>query len=186
MCASRAFIDVLVGKLTAYVDAPSRPAPSILTPSWVASLAAVPSTHRFVSHAYAVQACRDPLGAATSCEPPAEPPVDEKADAPADTTARTLRATPTARRATPGMRSRTPAERTAIELLRRLGATSLTSGATDEEIRRAWRTLLRACHPDAHPHAGDADRAVLNARLRAVLRARDILDPRAVEHQAAA
>lgn len=186
MSASRAFIDVLVGKLTAYVDAPSRPAPSILTPAWVGSLAAVPFTHRFASHAYAVQACSDSLGPATWCEPPAEPAVDDRADAPVDATDRTLRATPTARRAAPGMRIRTPAERMAIELLRRLGATSLTSRATDEEIRAAWRRLLHTCHPDAHPHAGDADRAALTARLRAVLRARDILEPRTVEHDAAA
>jgi curved DNA-binding protein CbpA len=81
---------------------------------------------------------------------------------------------------------RTPAELTAIQLLRRLGAPHLREGSSDVEIRSAWRQLLRECHPDAHPHAREADRIVLTARLRAVIRARDILDAPTSARQEAA
>lgn len=188
MSASRSFIDVLVGKLTAYVDAASRPAPSILTPVWAASLDVVPVTPWAASRAY--------LGhlSATRVEEPASPGAADTAS-PRTTDAALgipwFEAITQVRTQGPPDRdtaatSRTPAELAAIQLLRRLGATSLTARASDLEIRAAWRQLLRECHPDAHPHAREADRVVLNARLRAVIRARDILEPRAAADQAAA
>jgi curved DNA-binding protein CbpA len=61
-------------------------------------------------------------------------------------------------------------------LLRRLGASHLHDGSSDTDIRSAWRQLLRECHPDAHPQAREAERIVLTARLRAVIRARDVLE----------
>ncbi len=69
-----------------------------------------------------------------------------------------------------GPRWRTPRERVAIQLLNRLGA-NLTDAATDEDIRSAYRQLVRETHPDRHQ---DADSAALEAharRLRAVIRA---------------
>lgn len=144
-------MDVLVGKLTAYVDATSRPTRSIQTPSWALSLEPVP-----VSPQVAFRA-RPSAGipwfdAIEQAVPSVSEPV--------------LRDLPV----------RTPAELTAIQLLRRLGAPHLHDGSSDADIRSAWRQLLRECHPDAHPHAREADRIVLTARLRAVIRARDILD----------
>lgn len=67
---------------------------------------------------------------------------------------------------------------TAIQLLQRLGATSLGVHSSDAEIKSACRQLMRTFHPDAHPAAKDADRSILTARLRAVIVARDILDAR--------
>jgi hypothetical protein len=71
---------------------------------------------------------------------------------------------------------RSPAELTAIGLLHRLGATTIDAASTDDELRTAWRSLLLACHPDAHPHVQGAERAALTARVRAVLRVKAILD----------
>jgi hypothetical protein len=172
MSASRAFIDVLVGKLTAYVDASSRPAPSILTPAWVGALGTVHVAPTVASRAYGNQS------SASQSPPPARPWFEA--------IQQTTPQTPDTHGQAPSPKPRTPAELTAIELLRRLGATSLTARSSDHDIRTAWRQLLRECHPDAHPHAREADRVVLNARLRAVLRARDILDPRPAAHQNAA
>jgi hypothetical protein len=72
--------------------------------------------------------------------------------------------------------ARRPAELVAIHLLRRLGADDLGATSTPAEVRSAYRRLLRACHPDAHPQAREADRVVLNARLRAVVRAWEIFE----------
>lgn len=158
MSASRAFIDVLVGKLTAYVDASSRPAPQIATPWWVHALDTVPVTPRAASRAYVEQGASM---RAAAMDPPT-PAVCT--DAPV---------------------FRTPAELAAIQLLRRLGASSLTSRSNDADIRSAWRQLLRECHPDAHPGAGEAERQVLTGRLRAVIRARDIFESQATVAPAA-
>lgn len=66
--------------------------------------------------------------------------------------------------------SRTQRERLAIHLLNRLGAT-LTAAATDDEIRSAYRQLLRQSHPDMHPDASAADRDAHARKLRAIVRA---------------
>lgn len=193
MSASRSFIDVLVGKLTAYVDVSSRPAPSVLTPVWAASLDAVPVTPWAASRAYLDHLGTPRIeGPAANDAPTANTATSREAPRPTDTAAGLPWFEAIMQARTPGpaddaaATSRTPAELAAIQLLRRLGATSLTARASDLEIRAAWRQLLRECHPDAHPHAREADRVVLTARLRAVIRARDILEPRAAVDQAAA
>lgn len=188
MSASRSFVDVLVGKLTAYVDASSRPAPSILTPVCAPSLGAVPVTPWAASRAYRGHLESPPLEKPASDSAPSVN-TPRSGDTPAgipwfEAILQSRTACPA--QPDPAAAMRSPAELTAIQLLRRLGATTLTAHASDLEIRAAWRQLLRECHPDAHPHAREADRVVLNARLRAVLRARDILEPRAAADQAAA
>lgn len=73
---------------------------------------------------------------------------------------------------------RTDRERLAIHLLNRLGA-HLTVAATDEDVRRAYRQLVREAHPDRYP---DADRATLEGharRLRAIIRAWHVFQGRA-------
>lgn len=188
MSASRSFIDVLVGKLTAYVDASSRPAPSIMMPVWAPSFGVVPVTPWVASRAYLGQLGAPRTGkhasqVAADVQPPR--PTDAAAGVPwFEAIAQVRNDVPPARgTAAP---TRTPAELAAIQLLRRLGAPSLSPRSSDPEIRSAWRQLLRACHPDAHPEAREADRVVLNARLRAVIRARDILESRTACDQAAA
>lgn len=158
-------MDVLVGKLTAYVDASSRPASnpsaSIQTPWWVASLDRVPVSGQAAARAYVGHPGVYPAQPAGQ--------VDD---------ARTA-AAPAAVAATP----RTSAQLAAIQLLRRLGATDVDAASSDAALRSACRRLLRACHPDAHPAQDAAGRAVLTARLRAVLRAREVLGlPSAAAH----
>lgn len=51
----------------------------------------------------------------------------------------------------------------------------VTSVATVEEIRDAFRRRARELHPDLHPHADSADRARLALRFDAAREARDIL-----------
>lgn len=152
-------MDVLVGKLTAYVDASSRPASnpsaSIQTPWWVASLDRVPVSGQAAARAYVRHPGVRPA-------PPAGQVDARTASAPA---------APTAVAATP----RTSAQLAAIQLLRRLGATDIDAASSDAALRSACRRLLRACHPDAHPAQDAAGRVVLTARLRAVLRAREVL-----------
>ncbi len=182
MSASRSFIDVLVGKLTAYVDASSRPAPSIQTPWWIATLDAVPASARTASRVYTGHAAYDtaetrdpareaPTGAAPSAARLSARPWFEaiRQEAPVTEPAATSEA---------ALPARTPAELMAIELLRRLGAFDVHARSSDADLRSAWRRLLRDCHPDVHPHLREADRIVQSARLRALIRARDILDPR--------
>lgn len=74
--------------------------------------------------------------------------------------------------------SRTPRERLAMQMLNRLGA-SLDATATDEDVKRAYRQLVRETHPDRHQDAP----ATLDAhaqRLRAVIRAWDLFQGREV------
>jgi DnaJ-domain-containing protein 1 len=47
----------------------------------------------------------------------------------------------------------------------------VSSAADDTEIRRAYRKLVRAFHPDAHPSASDAERRSLSQRFQAVTEA---------------
>jgi len=167
MSASRSFIDVLVGKLTAYVDAPSRPTsdPSavIATPWGVAALDPLPATGGAVARAYGEHA-----GSAGPSEHAAG--ASRLADA-VPPSAATFGSEHADR-----VRPRTPAQRTAIQLLQRLGATDVHQASSDEQLRSACRRLLRACHPDAHPGLSEADRAVLSGRVRAVLQVRAVLD----------
>jgi hypothetical protein len=144
-------MDVLVGKLTAYVDASSRPARSILTPSWVLSLEPVPVSPQA---AFRARGSGGIPWFDAIARPGARPAPPDARDLPV----------------------RTPAELLAIQLLKRLGASHLHDGSSETDIRSAWRQLLRECHPDAHPHAREAERIVLTARLRAVIRARDVLE----------
>jgi DnaJ-domain-containing protein 1 len=44
-------------------------------------------------------------------------------------------------------------------------------GADETEIKRAYRRLARACHPDLHPEATDLERRTLSERFSAVTRA---------------
>ena len=75
---------------------------------------------------------------------------------------------------------RTPREQIGLALLNRLGA-NLTDAASDADVRRAYRHLVRATHPDLHP---EDDAAGLERRartLRAVIRAWDIFHGRGAE-----
>jgi hypothetical protein len=56
-------------------------------------------------------------------------------------------------------------------------ALELSPGAPLDEVRRAYRRLARALHPDAHPGAADAERRRLAARFDAVTRAYRLLVP---------
>jgi hypothetical protein len=171
MSASRSFIDVLVGKLTAYVDASSRPAPTIQTPSWVASLNPVPmAAAGAANRAYACQA----LPGDAPSTPPGATPWSEAAGMARVAHARAATHVSSSTRAVAP--SRTAIERTAIRLLRRLGAGEISEVSSDAEIRSSYRRLLRACHPDTHPGASEADRAALTARLRAVIRAWSVFE----------
>jgi hypothetical protein len=168
MRASRSFLDVLAGKLTAYVDASSRPAPSVQTPWWAQTLTAPPSSSAAAAaRAYGAHA---PASQRPAGQPWHEVIRQRQAAAPEDHRAAAEAARPAAPVA------RRPAELVAIHLLRRLGADDLGATSTPAEVRSAYRRLLRACHPDAHPQAREADRVVLNARLRAVVRAWEIFE----------
>lgn len=166
MSASRPFIDVLVGKLTAYDDASSRPtsatATSIVTPAWLASLAALPVAAAVAARAYVVEA------AATSSSADVSAPASRPRHGPS------TRKTSASPRSTSAPR-RTASQLAAIQLLRRLGADEVDGTSSDAQLRSACRRLLRECHPDAHPHLDAADAAALNVRLRAVLQARAAL-----------
>jgi curved DNA-binding protein CbpA len=54
----------------------------------------------------------------------------------------------------------------------------LTPQATQEQIRRAYRTLMRQNHPDTHPQSDPAANAASNTTLQQVIAAYTILrDP---------
>lgn len=179
MSASRPFIEVLAGKLTAYDGASSRPtaerAGAILAPVWLASLPALPVAAAAAARAYVSLAGVRPTA-------PTAPASSGAAHAGAPATTR--------RRVVPGTTAharpprRTAAQLAAIQLLRRLGADDVDATSSDAQLRSACRRLLRQCHPDAHPHLDSAGVAALNVRLRAVLHARAALalpaSPRAV------
>ncbi len=72
---------------------------------------------------------------------------------------------------------RSPREQLAIQMLNRLGAT-LSRTASDEDVRRAYRQLLRETHPDLHQGADAATLDRQSDRLRAVIRAWDVFQQR--------
>jgi curved DNA-binding protein CbpA len=47
----------------------------------------------------------------------------------------------------------------------------LSPGAAELEIKRAYRRLARAVHPDLHPDATDGERRVLATRFNALTQA---------------
>ena len=55
------------------------------------------------------------------------------------------------------------------------GHLGVTSAATVDEIRDAFRRRARALHPDLHPDASDVDRARLGREFHNAREARDIL-----------
>jgi hypothetical protein len=80
-----------------------------------------------------------------------------------------------------GSRMRSPRERLAIQMLNRLGA-SLTLTASNEDIRGAYRQLVRESHPDRQ-HGVDAHTINRQAqRLRAVVGAWHAFQGRSSHH----
>ncbi len=75
-------------------------------------------------------------------------------------------------------RKRTQRERLGINLLNRLGA-DLPGTAADQEVRSAYRQLLRAAHPDMHPEANAAERERQARAVRAIVSAWDVFQGRA-------
>lgn len=73
---------------------------------------------------------------------------------------------------------RSPREQIAIRLLNRLGA-QLSCTSTDEEIRSAYRRLVRESHPDRHHGADGATIESHASRLRAAISAWDVFQGRA-------
>lgn len=69
-------------------------------------------------------------------------------------------------------------EQIAIQCLNRLGAT-LDATATDEDVRSAYRQLVRETHPDRHAGVDAATLAAHSRRLRAVVQAWDTFQGRA-------
>jgi hypothetical protein len=74
-------------------------------------------------------------------------------------------------------RRRSQREQVGIALLNRLGSQLLPS-ATDDEVRRAYRQLVRAFHPDLHHGADAATLAAQGRKLRAAIRAWDVFQGR--------
>jgi curved DNA-binding protein CbpA len=54
-------------------------------------------------------------------------------------------------------------------------ALGLSPGADTSEIKRAYKRLARAVHPDLHPEATDGERRVLAARFSAITEAYRVL-----------
>jgi len=84
--------------------------------------------------------------------------------------------------ARPGAQSRparrlTPEQQHALDMLRRLGADSLTDRFTNGELKSAFRVLARRFHPDRHPGSSDAERARLARSFAATCDAYRTLAP---------
>jgi hypothetical protein len=165
MGARLGFADVLFAKLA---DAPPlvasgwRSEPRIASPSWVHRLEPLRVASAFVLH----QRYPQPASAA----PAAAGIPMEAAQGPSRSGSQA-----SLRTRLPVKRS--PRELLAIDLLNRLGA-SLTAAATDDDVRSAYRQLVRESHPDRHQ---DADRVTLDGharRLRAIIRAWEVFQGR--------
>jgi hypothetical protein len=166
MGARLGFADVLFAKLT---DAPPLVASGrlsescIASPSWVHRLEPLRVASASVLHQrYPQPASAAPAAAGIPVEAAQEPARSGS-------------------RASAGLRppvQRSPREEVAIQLLNRLGA-SLTAAATDDDVRAAYRRLVRASHPDRHHGADSATLDGHTRRLRAIIRAWDIFQGRA-------
>lgn len=64
-----------------------------------------------------------------------------------------------------------------MQLLSRLGA-NLDASSTDDDVRRAYRRLVREFHPDRHHGEAPSAIAAHGQRLRAVIRAWDLFQGR--------
>jgi hypothetical protein len=167
MGARLGFADVLFAKLA---DAPPLVAsgglsePRISSPSWVHRLEPLRVASAFVLHQ------RYPhLASAASAA--AGIPMEA-----AQESSRGGSQVSSARRAAVAQK-RTAREQLAIQLLNRLGA-RLNAASTDEEVRSAYRQLVRESHPDRFP---DADRMTADGharKLRAVVSAWDVFQGR--------
>lgn len=165
MGARLGFADVLFAKLA---DAPPLVASGrliescIASPSWVHRLEPLRVASASVLHQrYPQPASAAPAAAGTPVEA-AQGPSRSGAQASSRVRSRPQRST---------------REQLAIHLLNRLGA-SLTLTATDEEVRSAYRQLVRESHPDRHQ---GADRDTLDGharRLRAIIRAWEVFHGR--------
>jgi hypothetical protein len=165
MGARLGFADVLLSKLA---DVPPPVAlgwrePSIVSPSWVHRLEPL----RVVS-AQVLQA-RYPHTATAAPAGPAR--VEETASQPSRGGSSAIPSP---------ARPRTERERLGIALLNRLGA-SLDEAATDEQIRSAYRRLVRESHPDRHQASDPASLEARARTLRAVIRAWDVYSGRVAD-----
>ena len=165
MGARLRFADVLLSKLTDVPPpaAPGRPDTRVASPCWVhrlEPLRVVPAS--FLHSRYVL-----PSSAASEAGgiPVETAQVPSRGGSRASSVAQPALDAPS--RTTP-MRSQR--ERLAIQLLARLGA-PLTVSASDDEVRTAYRMLLRESHPDMHPDATASERDRHVTRLRAIVRA---------------
>lgn len=172
MGARLGFADVLTAKL---VDVPPSAAPGlsesrIASPSWVLRLEPLRvASASVLQMRYPYPASAAPAAGGIPMEPEstvarggsqAPLPVTEAPAPPVVTAPRPLV-------------PRTPRERIAIQLLNRLGA-GLDATATDDDVRRAYRRLVRDSHPDAHQGETPVALEAHAQRLRAVIRAWDL------------
>ena len=168
MGARLGFADVLFAKLA---DAPPLVASGglsesrIASPSWVHRLEPLRVASTFVLH----QRYPQPASAAPAA-----------AGIPVGAASESSRGGSSASSPRRARVARTPREQLAIQLLNRLGA-RLTRTSTDEEIRSAYRRLVRESHPDCHQGADVETIASHASRLRAIINAWDVFQGRAAE-----
>lgn len=161
MDAGPDFAEVLVAKLTAVPPQPrqSRSAVPVLAPAWVLELGPLQASAIWHPRGYRVVTT-------SPAEPPAPAvPVVEPTPAPVAVPIAPIR--PAARGACV---VRNPRERSAIHMLNALGA-DLHAAATDDEVRSAYRRLVRETHPDRHTLADAVTREGHARRLRAIVAA---------------
>jgi hypothetical protein len=177
MGARLGFADVLLSKLSGAQPpvGPIRHEPRIASPSWLHRLDPLPVVSAPLLRQRYPQPVAVPPPASPVAPAPEQAHVTRAATGPDSGSSRQgcsrhpLHASPAA--------ARTQRERLAIQLLNRLGA-GLTPAATDEEVRSAYRQLVREAHPDRHPQADALAREGHTRRLRAVLRAWDLFQAR--------